>query len=58
MPSPESTGKPSTFTGPSRVLRFTASVGGVTRLVALVRYIDAPVLGKKAQVLLWNPVRS
>ena len=44
--------------GPSRVLRFTATVAGSTRLVALVQYFDAPTIGRSVSVLSWNEVRS
>jgi hypothetical protein len=40
--------------GPARVVKLTAQVGGVTKVVALVRFVDAPSLGFAAQTLSWN----
>jgi hypothetical protein len=44
--------------GPSRTLRYTAKVGGSTKLVALVQYFDAPVVGQAVKVWSWNLVRT
>jgi hypothetical protein len=44
--------------GPSRILRFTATVNGATTLVALVQYFDAPTIGRSVSILSWNEVRS
>ena len=44
--------------GPARVLKFTATVSGATRLVALVQYFDSPAIGRTVSVLSWNLVRS
>ena len=44
--------------GPTpRALLFTATVAGVVKARALVRYVDAPVLGKTVRILSWNVVR-
>lgn len=40
--------------GPLRVVKFTARIGGVVKVVAVVRFIDAPTLGFSAQTLSWN----
>jgi Tfp pilus assembly protein PilX len=44
--------------GPARVLRFVASIGGVVRARALVRYVDLPAIGGRSQVVSWNAVRG
>ena len=38
--------------GPARVLKFTATVSGATRLVALVQYFDSPYVGRTARALV------
>jgi hypothetical protein len=43
--------------GPSRVLLFTATVNSATKLRALVKYFDAPSVGRRVEVLSWNVVR-
>jgi hypothetical protein len=45
-------------TGPSRVMRFTATIDGRTHLVSLVQYFDSPSIGRNATVLAWNQVKS
>ena len=42
----------------SRALLLTASVGGVVKARALVRYTDTPVLGKSVRILSWNVIRG
>jgi hypothetical protein len=44
--------------GPSRVFRFTATVDGSVRLVAMVQFIDSPSIGYSTSVLSWNQKRS
>jgi hypothetical protein len=44
--------------GPSRVLRFTATVNGSIQLVALVQFVDSPSLGYSTSVWSWNQKRS
>lgn len=45
--------------GPTpRALLITASVGGTVKARALVRFVDAPVLGKVVRILSWNVIRG
>jgi hypothetical protein len=45
--------------GPSRTLRYTASVGGgPPKLIALIQYFDAPMVGQGVRVWSWNVGRS
>jgi hypothetical protein len=49
---------PPTASSLARALLFTATVGGLVQIRALVQYFDTPALGTTAKILSWNVVRG